>query len=609
VAVLSRAAALAVVVLALALGAAPARAQLASPGDLAKAHANLDGMSSCGKCHPAGKQLSGALCLDCHTELKRRVEQHRGFHGKMGETERSSCQTCHHEHEGRDYKLIEWKPSKDHFDHNRTGWPLRGKHAQQRCGTCHDPKKLVEADALALLKKKVGGSETYLGLGQKCTTCHFDEHRGQVSDTCENCHTEMGWKPPPKFDHNKTKYPLTGGHKKVACKDCHANVKDDESHPAFPPPRASSYMKLNGIDHNQCSDCHEDPHQGRFGRRCDGCHVTEGWKVIKKSAEERAFHDKTRYPLKGMHQTVPCVSCHGPFAGKPAKFKNMTFGACTDCHRDAHQGQLAQAKCDRCHSVEGFRPASFEVEEHAKTSYPLGGAHAAVACEACHPHDAKLAASSPAPGKKPPPPPAHGKPTGPQDLTPVSTVVLRLPGKAERCESCHTDPHGGQFNAVKGGCAHCHEVASFSKIHFDHDKESRFPLLGKHRETVCGSCHKAARTAQGKRAEIVRYKPLDTACASCHADAHVGQFQPPACEKCHETTKFTQTTFQHNDKRFTTFALDGKHAKVGCDKCHTLVAVATTSGPVKVRRYKPVPRECEACHSDFHHGDFKGFDQ
>ena len=77
------------------------------------------------------------------------------------------------------------------------------------------------------------------------------------------------------------------------------------------------------------------------------------------------------------------------------------------------------------------------------------------------------------------------------------------------------------------------------------------------------------------------------------------------CDFCHQTVDFKQTTFDHNDRRFTTFAVDGKHEKVKCAGCHPTVRVADD---VKTVRYRPVPRACEDCHVDFHHGAFRGFE-
>ena len=45
-----------------------------SPGDLAQPHAHLEGMSNCTKCHILGEKVSNDLCLDCHTELKTRID-------------------------------------------------------------------------------------------------------------------------------------------------------------------------------------------------------------------------------------------------------------------------------------------------------------------------------------------------------------------------------------------------------------------------------------------------------------------------------------------------------------------------------------------------------
>ena len=54
-----------------------------------------------------------------------------------------------------------------------------------------------------------------------------------------------------------------------------------------------------------CGDCHKDPHQGRFGETCTKCHTEVDWKtVVAGSTESRAFHDKTRYPLRGAHVQV-----------------------------------------------------------------------------------------------------------------------------------------------------------------------------------------------------------------------------------------------------------------------------------------------------------------
>ena len=49
------------------LGAGGARADLFSPGPLAKGHQALEGIKSCTQCHVAGKHLAASTCLSCHT--------------------------------------------------------------------------------------------------------------------------------------------------------------------------------------------------------------------------------------------------------------------------------------------------------------------------------------------------------------------------------------------------------------------------------------------------------------------------------------------------------------------------------------------------------------
>src|SRR5947209_1852310 len=114
-------------------------ADLLSPGPLAKAHAELEGVSSCTKCHVKGGQVSEQRCLDCHAELKERVAKKTGFHGRIPPKE-LSCSECHHEHQGRDFELIDWPGGQKAFDHRKTGYELSGKHARVDCGKCHVKK-------------------------------------------------------------------------------------------------------------------------------------------------------------------------------------------------------------------------------------------------------------------------------------------------------------------------------------------------------------------------------------------------------------------------------------------------------------------------------------
>ena len=56
---------------------------------------------------------------------------------------------------------------------------------------------------------------------------------------------------------------------------------------------------------------------------------------------------------------------------------------CAGCHEDIHQGELGKA-CQDCHDQRTWSPDG-QRERHARTRFPLVGAHAGVACHRCHP--------------------------------------------------------------------------------------------------------------------------------------------------------------------------------------------------------------------------------
>lgn len=580
-----------------------AHADLFSPGPLSRPHADLEGLSNCTECHPAGGQLSAETCLLCHKELEGRWKRGAGYHGRLPAEKKGTCEACHHEHQGRDFALVSWgKAGRLGFEHKLTGWPLDGAHLEQKCEGCHERRRIKEPAILKLLEKQPK-RQTYLGVGDGCAACHFDEHRGQVGADCKACHDTREFKKAPGFDHDDTDYPLRGKHVKVACKLCHPTLKDLEGKAAFPPAKGEAYLKYEPLEFKACTDCHKDPHEGRFGNRCQSCHVVEGWQIVRDGRKDREFHAKTRYPLEGEHEDVECRACHGPWPGKKAKFKGLPFAECGGCHPDAHVGQVTIAKkaglsgCSACHTVDGFAPARFDAEAHQKTSYRLEGAHRVVGCRSCHP---------PAPSVLERVPAQTRRQLAQQRRRPLfSPAQLQLKLKTDRCDSCHRDVHAGQFKAA---CASCHRTDTFRLPAFDHAK-TRYPLEGAHAPVACGKCHGADDKG------VVRYAPLPLTCEACHQDVHLGQFadrqadrqargaKPADCARCHGVKAWKELNFRHQPP-FTAYVLEGRHAKVKCERCHPQVALGKGA---KASRYKPLPTECEGCHQDFHQGSFAGF--
>ena len=89
--------------------------------------------------------------------------------------------------------------------------------------------------------------------------------------------------------------------------------------------------------------------------------------------------------------------------------------------------------------------------------------------------------------------------------------------EARVCIDCHRDPHLGQF--AKGEpskqCEQCHSVERWKPVNFVHNRDSKYPLLGKHKAVACVKCHQ---TEQNGTESFVRYKPLATDCRSCHGN-------------------------------------------------------------------------------------------
>lgn len=562
---MSRAGALrAAAILALLLpDAAPAAAQI-SPGPLSRPHAALEGSSRCESCHDPGRGVAASKCLACHKVLAARISARQGLHARA---EYRDCKTCHVEHQGVDYDLVWWgKAGRGSFDHGQTGHALEGAHARLDCRQCHQSKHNQERDRLAAAH--VDLDRTYLGLGTACTSCHADVHRGQFAGrSCTSCHTQVAWKPAPGFDHAKTSWPLTGKHTAVACVKCH---RQPAAASAASGARLVSFKETAG---RKCVSCHEDTHRGKLGAACASCHSTASWLRVKRADFD---HKRTGYPLEGRHATVACDGCHHPGAPRPLRYKH-----CTDCHRDAHFGQLAaradKGACESCHDVKGFTPARYGIEDHQKTSYPLEGAHLAVACNACHTvvsvHELRRTAGVPIPRG------AAGR--GP-----------RLRFASTRCAACHRDVHRGDLARwVKaGGCESCHTDESWRLAKFDHAK-TRFALVGGHARTACGKCHK--KVDVGTPRERVGFAGTPRKCEKCHVDTHRGQFRAGgkkvACDRCHAATTLKASLFDHARSAW---PLDGAHARVPCASCHR----RETRDGVTFVRYKPLPTTCIGCH-------------
>jgi hypothetical protein len=538
-----------------------------SPGPVSKAHQSISGVTECTSCHRLVTVGGGLTCLGCHTEINQRLTANKGYHAAVVKRDNpdNDCARCHSEHNGEKFQLIRWEPSEEKFDHNKTGYPLDGKHATTKCKDCHNASR-IQTPWKKLIKEK-DLNRSFLGLSQSCISCHEDFHKGQLSKDCQSCHNTTTWKDTARFDHSKTKYPLTGLHAKVACAKCHL------------PEGPNQQPKYTGLKFSSCVDCHADPHHGAFQKKdCASCHSTAGWKQIG-GISAQFNHDKTNFPLFGKHQGVRCEACH-----RTGDFKApIPYKLCWDCHRpDPHGGQFAKRKdrgeCESCHTVDGWKPSTFTVADHRTSDYPLEGAHAKVECAKCH------------------------IPEG---------VATQYRIKFGSCTDCHKDEHAGQFAAppLSNRCESCHTVNTFAPSTFTlalHQK-TRFVLEGAHLAVACADCHSAK---QGQPTSSAPYHFRNLACTTCHEDVHLGEFKVQmagkkrdgrvaGCEACHSVKDWKDLPGFDHDK--TDYPLVGSHRAVACINCHKPPNRETTMQHVS---FKAAPRDCKSCHEDVHAHQF-----
>ena len=272
-----------------------------SPGDLARAHESLEGITNCTKCHELGEGPSADKCLACHTLIRQRLDDKRGYHNTVVNDDSFACFDCHNDHAGRDFDLVHWPEGKDKFDHDRAGFTLKGKHADLKCDRCHAPD-LIREDLLAI-NPETNLSKTFLGLDTSCVSCHVDQHRGQLGTDCLACHTNDHFKPVASFSHDSTRFVLTGKHRTVDCAKCHPLMTDQRGG------EATTFRKYTNLKFQNCTACHKDKHQSKFGLDCTRCHQTSGWHDVTMADFD---HRKTGFPLVGLHAGLKCEKCSTP---------------------------------------------------------------------------------------------------------------------------------------------------------------------------------------------------------------------------------------------------------------------------------------------------------
>ena len=545
-----------------------------SPGSMSSPHSQLEGSSNCSNCHERGRGVSATLCLDCHGLLALRIRRGEGLHVQPGY---DACQTCHVDHQGREFDLIWWGDEGiEAFDHELTGHALVGAHSELECRSCHESSKVRDSASLRSAGKDL--DRTFLGLGTTCSDCHQDVHESQFENRgCESCHSQVAFANAEGFDHQDARFHLTGQHIGVACSECHEQAENSAGDP---------FVRYAGLAFRQCTACHSDPHETRLGPECSSCHSTASWQAVDQSGFD---HARTSFPLEGLHSSVGCEECHGATMAQP----RPAHDACLDCHTDPHLGQFAHRGgegCTECHSEQGFLPSTFTREKHAQLDFELLGAHLRVECESCHTETALDAAGLDLLG------------LDRRNVTADIGTAQRFHFDRSGCIDCHADPH--QLDRLEkvavglGGeaCLTCHDASSWFSTVFEH-RSTGYTLEEGHLGLQCSDCHEAGGEPVGG-SKIADFSAADSDCMSCHSGTtpHRGQFTESShggeCASCHEATVWSEVHFDHD--RDSRFLLEGAHREAKCAQCHPTHEDEAGS----FVRYRPIESSCESCHAN-----------
>src|SRR6267143_577736 len=284
------------------------------------------------------------------------------------------------------------------------------------------------------------------------------------------------------------------------------------------------------------------PH-GPLAIPCENCHTAAGWRPIRAVPE--FDHNKTRYPLREMHEKVQCTQCHFK-----AVFTDVGKN-CEECHADIHQRKMG-TNCAQCHTVRGWKIAVQRVKDH-QNRFPLFGAHAAVQCEDCH----------------------------------KGAAVGQFQGLSTACASCHlrdyqktTNPNHASAKFATT-CDSCHSFDSWLGAKFDHSSTG-FPLANAHANVPCASCHLNNNYS-------LTMGPTDCGNSGCHLttwhqtnnpvhSAAGAAFAVTNCSTCHNTISWTTAIFDHST---TGFLLTNAHANVPCASCHVNNNYTLTIAPTE----------------------------
>ena len=471
------------------------------------------------------------------------------------------------------------------FNHDATGYPLRGRHEDVRCETCHQrgifkgtPRECVGCHVQNNTRGAQAMPALHVQTLQTCDSCHNlgsfanarFSHFGVMPGGCASCHT--GLRAPGK----SANHPRTS----AACDQCHSTqtFTGAVAKPANHIPYAVTAA---------CSDCHRDPNFAVMpplaNIHANAPSTTSNCAQCHSAAAAAAFAIPSAgfaivgFPANHLPTSAACELCHvgsgagvpslpvgngAKFSGAPMNHSGIASG-CADCHRPAG----AATAFAGITAIVGMPPTS-----------PMGpGAHipSSTVCESCH------LASMP--------------------LTPVPASASKSPPGTGFATPA---PSGQQIHAgVTSGCSACHDTAAVWMGMGAYPISPSMIVAGAHYRGF----QTRPRAGGGTYAVADPAHPSTGDCSQCHASTsafsgvdkpanHIPYAVTAQCNSCHNTSDYAQIP------SITAIHANAPSTTNNCAQCHGAAAAsfaipaANFSIVSLPTNHIPSSASCEVCH-------------
>jgi cell pole-organizing protein PopZ len=473
--------------------------------------------------------------------------------------------------------------TRTNFDHDTTGFELRGQHRDLRCESCH---------ANAIFKGTPRDCQDCHGVGTAIRATAKPTNHILSTNNCIACHAEIAWSPAVNFDHTQAR---------GSCSTCHNGVQAQGKGPT------------HIVTDLECDACHTTltwagamfTHQG----------VTNGCAACHNNVQALGM-PPTHIPIG----TVPCEGCHSPtnfitFAGTKINHLSVTSLTCQSCHETAaylgmhpstnttaadsrpsatlDKAHPVSGDCGQCHDTTTFANSALRPANHIPTNAPCSQCHTTAGNYAAYSvtgvHQGVTSCLS-----------CHGATLTFANITTVGKPANHMPIGTLDCNGsgCHTttnvNPGGFRLGAanisaptlgiaghntiasVVPACQTCHETAPYVGMLAStatSTGDSRPTAFDKGHPTSgdCSGCHTSTPTFATnitQSAKPANHIPTTAACTQCHTTAgnyavysvtatHQGV---TGCLSCHGAT----LTFAN----ITTVGTPANHMPIGSLDCN-----------------------------------------